>query len=223
MYPIMEQLQRQRSISVDSIPFPNSIHGSIDEQQSLDNIVNSHGSVQEDMIRPQQMIMTSQLPTLLSYNDNKSVKSINNARIYTYRGEKIAGFELQGIRMICLPQAYETFLKNVISGLHTVHSKLKRLQIQLVICNVEQVRALRSLGAIQQGVNRCKLISCNDFDQLYDDCYKIRHRSGRPAKHSVKWENATCKKVNNRNTIQTVQDADDDDDDDDDEQSMIHR
>ncbi|VDO39943.1 unnamed protein product [Onchocerca flexuosa] len=57
-----------------------------------------------------------------------------------------------------------------------------------------KVRALRSLGAIQQGVNRCKLISCKDFDQLYDDCHKIHHRSGRPAKRSVDWENAPCEK-----------------------------
>ncbi|VBB33003.1 unnamed protein product, partial [Acanthocheilonema viteae] len=84
--------------------------------------------------------------------------------------------------------AYQTFLKNVISGLHTVHSKLKRLQTRLVICNVEQIRALRGLGAIQQGVNRCKLISCNDFDQLYDDCYRM-HRAGRPTKRSIEFEN----------------------------------
>uniref|UniRef100_A0A0R3RL84 Ski_Sno domain-containing protein n=1 Tax=Elaeophora elaphi TaxID=1147741 RepID=A0A0R3RL84_9BILA len=160
------------------------------------------------MIRQQQLLITTQLPAMISYNNGKSIESLNNARIYTYRGEKIAGFELQGIRMLCLPQylsiiiliatslydlftfqAYQTFLKNVISGLHTVHSKLKRLQIQLVICNVEQVRALRNLGAIQQGVNRCKLISCNDFDQLYDDCYKIHHRSDRPTKRSVEWRN----------------------------------
>ncbi|CAG9539654.1 unnamed protein product [Cercopithifilaria johnstoni] len=122
---------------------------------------------------------------MISCNDIKSIESVNNARIYAYRGEKIAGFELQGIRMICLPQAYQTFLKNVISGLHIVHSKLKRLQTRLVICNVEQIRALRNLGAIQQGVNRCKLISCSDFDQLYDDCYKIHHRSGGSAKRSL--------------------------------------
>ncbi|VDO39945.1 unnamed protein product [Onchocerca flexuosa] len=82
--------------------------------------------------------MATQLPTIPNYNEIKPLESINNARIYTYRGKKIAGFELQGFRMICLPQAYEMFLKNVISGLHTVHSKLKRLQIRLVICNVEQ-------------------------------------------------------------------------------------
>ncbi|KAM3724129.1 Golgin subfamily B member [Dirofilaria immitis] len=63
----MEQLQRQRSISVDSIPFPNSIHGSIDEQQSLDNIVNSHGSVQEGTLVPltttQQIVLQHLIAT----------------------------------------------------------------------------------------------------------------------------------------------------------------
>ncbi|VDK32760.1 unnamed protein product [Gongylonema pulchrum] len=100
-------------------------------------------------------------------------ESIADAKLYEYRGKTIAGFELHGVEMMCLPQAFETFLKDLLGGLHTVYTKLKRLQIQPVVCNVEQVRALRSLGAIQQGVNRCKLISRNDFDRLYDDCCNI--------------------------------------------------
>uniref|UniRef100_A0A8R1Y3Z1 Ski_Sno domain-containing protein n=1 Tax=Onchocerca volvulus TaxID=6282 RepID=A0A8R1Y3Z1_ONCVO len=152
MYPIVKKLQRQQSIFTDSAQLPNSIHGSVENQQNLNNTL--------DMIRHQQLMMATQLPTMLSYNDIKPLESINNATIYTYRGKRIAGFELQGFRMICLPQ----------------------------------IRALRSLGAIQHGVNRCKLISCKDFDQLYDDCHKIHHRSGRPAKRSVDWENAPCEK-----------------------------
>lgn len=58
--------------------------------------------------------------------------------------------------------------------LHTVYTKLKRLEIAPFVCNVEQVRALRSIGAIQPGVNRCKLISCRDFDVLYEDCASSR-------------------------------------------------
>ncbi|XP_003367043.1 dachshund protein [Trichinella spiralis] len=46
----------------------------------------------------------------------------------------------------------------------------KRLDVTPIVCNVEQVRALRSIGAIQPGVNRCKLISCHDFDTLLKDC-----------------------------------------------------
>ncbi|VDM53281.1 unnamed protein product [Angiostrongylus costaricensis] len=72
--------------------------------------------------------------------------------------------------MLCLPQVYELFLKNMVGGLHTVYTKLKRLEITPIICNVEQVRALRSKNAIQPGVNRCKLIAATDFDRLYDDC-----------------------------------------------------
>ncbi|KAK6101095.1 SKI/SNO/DAC family protein [Brugia pahangi] len=179
MYPVIEQFQRLSSISIDDMEITNSIHGSVELQQN----VNSMSHNQKDI--------TTQSPTIPNYNDNKLMESISNARIYVYRGEKIAGFELQGIRMICLPQAYEMFLKNVISGLHTVHTKLKRLQIRLVICNVEQVRALRNLGAIQKAVNRCKLISCNDFDQLYNDCYKIQHRSGRLTKRPAECENTS--------------------------------
>ena len=37
-----------------------------------------------------------------------------------------------------------------------------------------QVRVLRGLGAIQPGVNRCKLIADCDFDTLYKDCTTSR-------------------------------------------------
>uniref|UniRef100_A0A1I7YQF0 Ski_Sno domain-containing protein n=1 Tax=Steinernema glaseri TaxID=37863 RepID=A0A1I7YQF0_9BILA len=86
--------------------------------------------------------------------------------------------------MICLPQVFELFLKKYVGGMHTVYTKLKRLNIEPLICNVEQVRALRSLGAIQPGVNRCKLINRDDFDKLYDDCTNACARPGRPPKRS---------------------------------------
>ncbi|CAB3247923.1 unnamed protein product [Arctia plantaginis] len=76
--------------------------------------------------------------------------------------------------MLCLPQAFELFLKHLVGGLHTVYTKLKRLDIVPLVCNVEQVRILRGLGAIQPGVNRCKLLSCKDFDVLYRDCTTAR-------------------------------------------------
>jgi hypothetical protein len=66
--------------------------------------------------------------------------------------------------------------------LNTFYKKITRLNIHPVICNVDQVRALRSLGAIQPGVNRCKLIDKNDFDKLYDDCTSSGSRPGRPPK-----------------------------------------
>ena len=72
--------------------------------------------------------------------------------------------------MLCLPQAFEIFLKHLVGGLHTVYTKCKRLVIVPLVCNVEQVRVLRGLGAIQPGVNRCKLLSDTDFDELYKDC-----------------------------------------------------
>ncbi|KAI1721098.1 SKI/SNO/DAC family domain-containing protein [Ditylenchus destructor] len=109
-----------------------------------------------------------------------------HAVLFNYRGERVAGFEMEsGLRhMICLPQVYELFLKQLVGGLHTVYTKLKRLNIHPLICNVEQVRALRSLGAIQPGVNRCKLIEKMDFDKLYDDCTNTGSRPGRPPKRS---------------------------------------
>ena len=98
----------------------------------------------------------------------------NVCKVITYRGEKVAAFNVEGRELICLPQAFELFLKHLVGGLHTVYTKLKRLDITPVVCNVEQVRILRGLGAIQPGVNRCKLISCKEFDILYDDCTNSR-------------------------------------------------
>ena len=77
--------------------------------------------------------------------------------------------------MLCLPQAFELFLKNLVGGLHTVYTKLKRLGIEPLVCNVEQVRVLRGLGAIQPGVNRCKLLCVKHFDVLYKDCTTARY------------------------------------------------
>ena len=60
--------------------------------------------------------------------------------------------------MLCLPQAFEIFLKNLVGGLHTVYTKCKRLEITPIVCNVEQVRVLRSDAAIvtmEKMIERC--------------------------------------------------------------------
>ncbi|KAH9373720.1 hypothetical protein HPB48_018635 [Haemaphysalis longicornis] len=100
--------------------------------------------------------------------------SATDCRLIDYRGAKIAAFLVNGEYLLCLPQAFELFLKHLVGGLHTVYTKLKRLDITPIVCNVEQVRILRGLGAIQPGVNRCKLLSCKDFDSLYKDCTTAR-------------------------------------------------
>ncbi len=94
----------------------------------------------------------------------------NVVTLVDYRQTKVASFCVDNKELICLPQAFELFLKNLVGGLHTVYTKLKRLDIVPIVCNVEQVRVLRGLGAIQPGVNRCKLIAPNEFDILYEDC-----------------------------------------------------
>ncbi|XP_021182341.1 dachshund homolog 2 isoform X5 [Helicoverpa armigera] len=110
--------------------------------------------------------------------------SANECKLVDYRGQKVAAFIIQGDTMLCLPQAFELFLKHLVGGLHTVYTKLKRLDIVPLVCNVEQVRILRGLGAIQPGVNRCKLLSCKDFDVLYRDCTTASSRPGRPPKRA---------------------------------------
>ncbi|OAF64576.1 hypothetical protein A3Q56_07713, partial [Intoshia linei] len=110
--------------------------------------------------------------------------SENYCTMIIYRSNRLASFYVKGRKLICLPQAYELILKDYVGGLHTIYTKLKRLGITPNVCNVEQVRVLRGLGAIQPGVNRCKLISPDEFDVLYDDCTCISARPGRPAKRA---------------------------------------
>lgn len=101
----------------------------------------------------------------------KSTPENNRLDLIEYRGvSRVASFRVDSRLMICLPQAFELFLKHIVGGLHTVYTKLKKLNITPVICNVEQVRRLRELGIIQSGVNRCKLISPDEFDILYREC-----------------------------------------------------
>ncbi|RUS84215.1 hypothetical protein EGW08_008019 [Elysia chlorotica] len=102
----------------------------------------------------------------------------NVCKLIEYRGAQVAAFMVDGRELICLPQAFELFLKHLVGGLHTVYTKLKRLEITPIVCNVEQVRILRGLGAIQPGVNRCKLISCSEFDTLYEDCTNSKRYGG---------------------------------------------
>ncbi|KAM3176065.1 Dachshund 1 [Hymenolepis weldensis] len=106
---------------------------------------------------------------------SNTIVNNNQVHILEYRGAQLAAFNVEGRGLlICLPQAFELFLKQFVGGLHTVYTKLKRLDIQPVVCNVEQVRILRGLGAIQPGVNRCKLIAPREFDILYADCTTSR-------------------------------------------------
>ncbi|XP_045577395.1 dachshund homolog 2 isoform X2 [Salmo salar] len=110
----------------------------------------------------------------------------SECRMVDVHGVKVASFSVGGQDdLICLPQVFDLFLKHLVGGLHTVYTKLKRLDICPVVCTVSQVRVLRGLGAIQPGVNRCKLISRRDFEALYADCTIASSRPGRPPKHSV--------------------------------------
>ncbi|XP_032612113.1 dachshund homolog 2 [Hylobates moloch] len=122
----------------------------------------------------------------------------SECRMVDMHGMKVASFLMDGQELICLPQVFDLFLKHLVGGLHTVYTKLKRLDISPVVCTVEQVRILRGLGAIQPGVNRCKLITRKDFETLFTDCTNARRkrqmtrkqavnssRPGRPPKRSL--------------------------------------
>ncbi|XP_035606313.1 dachshund homolog 1-like isoform X4 [Oncorhynchus keta] len=132
-------------------------------------------------------ISTGTLPSKPVYSTPSPVENTpqnNECKMVELRGAKVASFTVDGCELICLPQAFDLFLKHLVGGLHTVYTKLKRLEITPVVCNVEQVRILRGLGAIQPGVNRCKLISRKDFETLYNDCTNASSRPGRPPKRT---------------------------------------
>ncbi|KAM3862552.1 dachshund c [Diretmus argenteus] len=116
----------------------------------------------------------------------------NECKLVEVKGAKLASFTVRDTELICLPQAFDLFLKHLVGGLHTVYTKLKRLDITPVVCNVEQVRVLRGLGAIQPGVNRCKLISRKDFEALYNDCTNASSRPGRPPKRLQSVTSSDC-------------------------------
>lgn len=145
---------------------PGPTPGTISLTHGMIATVNQHNSLLSKLHKP----TTYSSPPPVACNPDNNV-----CKVITYRGEKVAAFTVNGVELICLPQAFELFLKHLVGGLHTVYTKLKRLDITPVVCNVEQVRILRGLGAIQPGVNRCKLISCKEFDVLYDDCTNSRY------------------------------------------------
>ncbi|XP_015206977.1 dachshund a isoform X4 [Lepisosteus oculatus] len=120
-----------------------------------------------------------------SSSSSNSTSGNNECKMVEVHGVKVASFTVDGQELICLPQVFDLFLKHLVGGLHTVYTKLKRLDISPVVCTVEQVRILRGLGAIQPGVNRCKLITRKDFEALYNDCTNASSRPGRPPKRSL--------------------------------------
>ncbi|PIO16029.1 hypothetical protein AB205_0138090 [Aquarana catesbeiana] len=81
------------------------------------------------------------LPGKPVYSTPSPVENIpqnNECRMVDLRGAKVASFTVDGCELICLPQAFDLFLKHLVGGLHTVYTKLKRLEITPVVCNVEQ-------------------------------------------------------------------------------------
>ncbi|XP_058845109.1 dachshund homolog 2-like isoform X1 [Acipenser ruthenus] len=133
-------------------------------------------------------LTNSMINSFISSSSN-STSGSNECKMVEVHGVKVASFSVDGQELICLPQVFDLFLKHLVGGLHTVYTKLKRLDISPVVCTVEQVRILRGLGAIQPGVNRCKLISRKDFEALYNDCtnarFVVNSRPGRPPKRSL--------------------------------------
>uniref|UniRef100_A0A8P4FX87 SKI/SNO/DAC domain-containing protein n=1 Tax=Dicentrarchus labrax TaxID=13489 RepID=A0A8P4FX87_DICLA len=128
----------------------------------------------------------------------------SECKLVEVHGVKVASFSVDGQELICLPQVFDLFLKHLVGGLHTVYTKLKRLDISPVVCTVEQVRVLRGLGAIQPGVNRCKLISRKDFETLYQDCTSARPSASRKGNDCHREREAMCHRVFTGNTGEVI-------------------
>ncbi|PIC12006.1 hypothetical protein B9Z55_028705 [Caenorhabditis nigoni] len=186
----------------------NSSNSSASGSTSNNFLTPRHHDFQESSTSPRDTIGSNSSGESSSLSSSTSSSSLNcnsspttlTVKLVPFRGHSVAAFDIDGKEMICLPQVYEIFLKNMVGGLHTVYTKLKRLYIHPVVCNVEQyfkfpsifpVRALRSLGAIQPGVNRCKLLETRDFEKLYDDCTSTCTRPGRPSKRNFEDWNGT--------------------------------
>ena len=168
MVSMASMLSRPPSFGFPGIPFPQGFSPKDFSRLSGGGGGPGPGDYGNLMMHNRQYARSP--PPMVSPND----PTANDCKIVEYRGEKIAAFMINGKTMLCLPQAFELFLKNLVGGLHTVYTKCKRLEVCPMICNVEQVRVLRGLGAIQPGVNRCKLIADTDFDLLYKDCTTSR-------------------------------------------------
>ncbi|XP_074532245.1 dachshund c isoform X3 [Halichoeres trimaculatus] len=164
--------------SAASSPAPPATHPALLQQFRADLLL-SNGT----QLKPGGAPLTSSAkPVYATPSPVESTPQNNECKLVEVKGAKLASFTVRDTELICLPQAFDVFLKHLVGGLHTVYTKLKRLDIAPVVCNVEQVRVLRGLGAIQPGVNRCKLISRQDFETLYNDCTNASSRPGRPPK-----------------------------------------
>ncbi|TNN70612.1 Dachshund 1 [Liparis tanakae] len=164
--------------SAASSPAPPLAHPALLHQFRADLLL-ANGTPMKSGAAP---VSSGAKPVYATPSPVESTPQNNECKLVEVKGANLASFTVKDTELICLPQAFDVFLKHLVGGLHTVYTKLKRLDIAPVVCNVEQVRVLRGLGAIQPGVNRCKLISRQDFETLYNDCTNASSRPGRPPK-----------------------------------------
>ena len=93
----------------------------------------------------------------------------------TINGRSITTLLTEDEELLCFPQLVDYFLKDHVAGMPTIYAKVKRMGIIARSCNLDQVRLMRSMGAIGPVVNRCKLITMDDFKRLYEDCLLFRY------------------------------------------------
>ena len=159
--------------SAASSPAPPVAHPALLHQFRADLLLANGNQLKPGAAAP-GAVSSGGKPVYATPSPVESTPQNNECKLVEVKGAKLASFTVKDTELICLPQAFDVFLKHLVGGLHTVYTKLKRLDITPVVCNVEQVRVLRGLGAIQPGVNRCKLISRQDFETLYSDCTNAR-------------------------------------------------
>ena len=126
MVSMASMLSRPPSFGFPGMPFPQGF--------SPKDFSRLSGGPEYSNLMMQHRQYARSPPPMVSPND----PTANDCKIVEYRGEKIAAFMINGKTMLCLPQAFELFLKNLVGGLHTVYTKCKRLEVTPMICNVEQ-------------------------------------------------------------------------------------
>lgn len=109
-------------------PLPSSHHYSSSPASTCSDEDSDHS-------QPNDLSKSSHFPPhYAGYHQHHSSQqspyvATNECRVIEYRGARIAAFlsanKNPGEYLLCLPQAFELFLKHLVGGLHTVYTKLK--------------------------------------------------------------------------------------------------
>ncbi|GLD64003.1 dachshund c isoform X1, partial [Lates japonicus] len=136
-------------------------------------------STEQDPLRPEAPCPSSAKRPHATPSPWKARRRTTSLATWWGKGARLSFVHGERHGLICLPQAFGDVSQA--PGRGSASHWLKRLDITPVVCNVGKSGCCGEWG-YQPGVNRCKLISRQDFRQLYNDCTSASSRPGRPPK-----------------------------------------